>query len=721
MRGFLRTVVLISVFLATLVPLIVTDSLIFPYLTGKTLFFRAIVEIMLAAWIALAWHEPQFRPRWSLLSYALVLFIVCAGIATLLGTDPTRSFWGTAERMEGYITLLHVFAYAVVAASVLKDARVWAAFWKVSLWVSVLTCFIAYAQNFNPDLRVSGTFGNPIFFAGYLLVHIFVGLIIVANSQQSKTDRLIYGAIVLVNGIFLFLTASRGALVGLLVGLFVTLLLIIFLERKRRYLVYFATGLLTLLLTVVGTFLVFKETPFIKESLVLERLGTISFETLKEQGRYHIWLAALEGFTERPVLGWGPENYRQVYNKFYPPEHTFDAMWFDRAHNTFLEWLVAGGIAGLVAYVGLFFSAFILTLKRTRDRLSAVSSSLVCGLLTAYLIHSFFAFDTVTSYVLIFSVLAYVHALSVAAPEPRKHARSQVRPHSTKDYFAYAAISVTLVFVMLEVNVRPFQAIQTAHASMSMLEQDAARSRLVFEGIDSTALKRQKDLTLHVSRHVLHQIEAGGLPEREREAWIATVEESLRERLAVDPEDPEALYYLGMFLREAGRLEESNTALEMALQQSPNRQAFMLEIAINKVALGSFDEAFTLAEDAFHLDESYGRARVIFAVVALYRNNARLAQELLREVETWETDDPLLVKAIIATGHTEFLIPIYERRAYLDPQNLQLLVALAAAHFDEGNSTRAIGLLEQAIQANPSFEQQGRDFIRQIRNGVRPQ
>ena len=53
----LRWVVIGGVFALPFIVLIVSSSLFFPYITGKNLYFRGIVEVITGAWLALALSE----------------------------------------------------------------------------------------------------------------------------------------------------------------------------------------------------------------------------------------------------------------------------------------------------------------------------------------------------------------------------------------------------------------------------------------------------------------------------------------------------------------------------------------------------------------------------------------------------------------------------------------------------------------------------------------
>src|SRR3989344_7787760 len=94
--------------LLLLTPLVVTNSLFFPFITGKNFFFRIIVEVIFGFYVALAILNRDFRPKKSPLLLVLTLFFAVVTLAALFGVDPYHSFWSNFERMEGLITHLHL-------------------------------------------------------------------------------------------------------------------------------------------------------------------------------------------------------------------------------------------------------------------------------------------------------------------------------------------------------------------------------------------------------------------------------------------------------------------------------------------------------------------------------------------------------------------------------------------------------------------------------------
>src|SRR5262245_50637598 len=114
----LRWIVIGGVFLLPFVPFLVTQSLFFPYITGKNFAFRVIVEVIFSAWFALALVYPHYRPRRSWILTSFAIFVGAIAVADAQGVNVFKSFWSNFERMDGWVTLAHLLAYLIVVASV---------------------------------------------------------------------------------------------------------------------------------------------------------------------------------------------------------------------------------------------------------------------------------------------------------------------------------------------------------------------------------------------------------------------------------------------------------------------------------------------------------------------------------------------------------------------------------------------------------------------------
>src|SRR5262249_52926761 len=101
---WLRTGLVIGLFCLFVTPLVITNSLFFPFISGKAFFFRILVELLFGAWLVLICLDRNYRPRRSLLALALGALLVVVTLATVFGQNPYHSFWSNSERMEGLIT-----------------------------------------------------------------------------------------------------------------------------------------------------------------------------------------------------------------------------------------------------------------------------------------------------------------------------------------------------------------------------------------------------------------------------------------------------------------------------------------------------------------------------------------------------------------------------------------------------------------------------------------
>ena len=89
----LRGAVYAGLFAILFIPLFVSDSLFFPFITGKNFAFRIIVEIGAALWLVLWLRESALRTKRSWLSIAIVAFLAVFCLADFFGVSPYRSFW----------------------------------------------------------------------------------------------------------------------------------------------------------------------------------------------------------------------------------------------------------------------------------------------------------------------------------------------------------------------------------------------------------------------------------------------------------------------------------------------------------------------------------------------------------------------------------------------------------------------------------------------------
>jgi len=308
-KSTLRWVAIGGIFaIPVLVPFIISSSMFFPYITGKNFTFRIITEIILSAWVLLALLDARFRPRFSWILATFTIFVVTIGIADMFGANSFKSFWSNFERMEGYIAILHLFAYFLVAGVVLNTEKMWNAFWYTTLGASVAIAFIGLKPAFAvlPDFaaipRIEATFGNPIYLAVYTLFHIFIALILMEKWRGTHWHQVILGLIALLHGVAMVLSLTRGTVLGFLGGAFVTTTLIALYERERKVLRWGSIAVLAVVVALIGTGYAIKDTEFGRTTPVVARFTQIELDSGTVKARFMNWGTAWEGVKERSIL-----------------------------------------------------------------------------------------------------------------------------------------------------------------------------------------------------------------------------------------------------------------------------------------------------------------------------------------------------------------------------------------------------------------------------------
>ena len=317
-QTYLRWGALSALFVALFVPFIVAvggfwPNLFFPYITGKNFAFRILVEFALLCYVLLAMREPKYRPRASNIMWAVVAFAVWMAVATFFSVDPIKSFWSNFERMEGYVGLLHLFAWFVVAGAMLSADKLWNAFLNTSIFAAsvqggwALMQVMGYATiSTQSGARADTTFGNATYLAVYLLINFFLTLYMLARTKDSRnkpTLQTLYSIALVLQLFGIFFTETRGAILGLGVGIIVAALYLLFFERGKesRILRHIALCSLTAVVVFSGLIYAVRDTAFVKEVPALRRLASISLtETTVTSRLRYIWPMAVQGALERP-------------------------------------------------------------------------------------------------------------------------------------------------------------------------------------------------------------------------------------------------------------------------------------------------------------------------------------------------------------------------------------------------------------------------------------
>lgn len=371
--------------LLLLTPLVVTTETVFPFVVGKAVYARSLIEIVFALWVVLALTTPAYRPPRSRLLLFLGLGMVVSLAAAAFGVSPHRSFWSNYERMGGVIDMAHWFALALVLAAVVRSPHEWRVLINWNLAVALVVALLVVASSL--DIRVpfygelverdyprrAASLGNSSYQGAYIWVHMIVALGLLVRSFAAGVRQPGRGAAVLRLGQRLFwlatvglafwafnMSGSYGALTGLVAALggICVIYAVLGQAGEVRRLARVGTGALVATVVALGVlFFSVTDNAEIYYNAVMERLLQMDLEDPSVQSRLLSWQTGLQAFAERPLFGWGPDNYAVAFGRF-AGEAGAALQIHDRAHNEFIERAATEGILGLVAYAALWIATF---------------------------------------------------------------------------------------------------------------------------------------------------------------------------------------------------------------------------------------------------------------------------------------------------------------------------------------------------------------------------
>lgn len=419
-------------------PALVAPDTFFPFTGIKLYWFRMCVSGALITFLLWAGFQASARELHDQLKRAfsspvvlsVTAFAAVFLLAVIFARDPAVAFWSDFERGEGGFQMLYYYAFFLLLVLAARSIREW----QMLLAVAVVAAFAALGYGmitalgvggeigryfFGPSgwegilaERFSGSLGNPALAGSYLLLSLFFAGFLIFGADVSGLRRTALSAAAFLFFVFLILTQTRGAFLGLIAGIFV--FLAHYAARSSAFVRRLAlVGLLALLLAAFIP-IYFQESSFIQNTPLVGRLARVSFYDRSVQTRLWAWQAAYEGWKERPVFGWGPENFSEVFDRHFDIRHFTPGeggdTWYDRAHNVLFDYLAETGAAGLLAYLGMF-GTFYWQLWRRRallaSRLSAGQQSLLAAFPVAYLAQGMVLFDILPVFLLFFFFLAF--------------------------------------------------------------------------------------------------------------------------------------------------------------------------------------------------------------------------------------------------------------------------------------------------------------------------
>ncbi|MDP2593323.1 MAG: O-antigen ligase family protein [bacterium] len=718
----------------------------------------ALLAFAAAVGLATIFSENPYKSFWSnfermegFISIAhFVAYFIVAG--SVLKTEKTWNwFWHTSVGVSIFIALFSLFQYsgaiAINQGGVRVDATfgnaiylagymIFTIFLLALLWrrnsaggdrrfilgsISVGSLFFVlfYLYHYSFNIGQGGIGGTALFFSALLAL----GLSLFGLFGKKKISNIfwhsIFAVLIVLDAVIVLLTATRGALLGLLAGVGLTGLLFTVgaLRSRERSQKIAGLAIIATSILLVGAFFLAKDSEYVKEHKVFGRIVSISWKNEDALTRFRIWDIAFQGIKERPILGWGPESFNFVFNKYYNPELYGREQWFDRTHNIFFDWFVMAGLVGILAYLSVYFGLFSILWRAPSAKNIFVRSDkvIITGLVGANFVHLLFAFDNVISYFTFFSLLAYVHSQTLGGEVEKKAV--YFKGSKIIKYVAPMVV-LTLLSGLYWLNVRPVVAGNLLIKALRRHEEGVTKNLEYF--------KKALDLNTFANSEILEQLSqvseqvarADALDSQTKKAFYDTATTELKKHIEKVPNDIRYLLFNASMLSAFGNREEALVYFERAREISPRKQPILFEMGALYINLGNPQEGLEYFKEAYESEPSIFDSKLTYAVGAIYAGENQLADNLLISAFGHVLpEEERIILAYFNTGRYDRVIEIRENQIKKSPANGNLRLLVAGAYLQNGDVSKAIEAIQRAIALDLSLKEEGEFYLREIEKG----
>jgi len=701
----LRNIVVAGIFASILIPFISFSSLYFPFITSKAYVFRALIEVVFGVWAILAIFDKNYRPKKSLILWSFVGFLVLLFISNLKGLNPRYSFWSNFERMEGYVTLVHVFLYFIVVSSVFNTQKIWNTFLHYIIGTTFIHAFYSFLQasgkanaSMSAD-RIDGTFGNSIYLAGFMLLSLFITIYLWMQNGNKGPLKYFYGSAILFQIITIFLSGTRGAVLGLIAGVFIALVSYAFLETNKKFIRYGLIGFVVAVTLFMSVVFGMKDSSFVQNTTILKRMSEISLQSGTVQARLINWGIAWSAIKERPLLGYGQGNYSEIFDQNYDVRLWSQENWFDRSHSLIFDWLVAGGFLGFIAYVSIFIFA-IYYLWRYSDKFSNAEKAALTAFFVGYFVHTAFVFDNITSYMLLFIVFALIHSRL----DFKFNVCEKIKlPKIASNILVIIVVLVT-PYSVWAVNTDSYIQNRELISAMKISSVDDIEDSLQhFQKALNKNSFGQQEVLLQFLSYAVRVNESDTIPDQIKNNFYQTALTEAQKYINDNSDDVRTLLVAGQYFAQVGNYDLANQYLDKMILLAPKKQ-FLYQPKIEVLFVtGKTKEAKDLLNYAYEINSENDSFWEYYIRTLSRADEIDLYRELFEKA--------------FAEGRGYRVVNLSANNLKNNPENINAYVTLAVSHYRNGETEIAIEIINEAISKFPSAKKQLEDVMKKINAG----
>jgi len=737
---------------------------------GKTIVFRIIISILLFFFV---WQilykkiniediKAEINGR-SKIIYALICLFGIYMLSTFFSVNINNTLWGDPFRAGGFVNFSFYIIFSILAFLVIRQND-WKKIWSFSIFIGVLVSLVAIFQQFGLfktflisfKVRPGSTIGNPILLGVYLLLLTFLSLSLGIESKKWTKKIFYFFAFFFFIFVSLFIAQTRAVFAGLSVGLIWFLVAYPAKSKSFRLLIG-----VTLIIVVLG---MYSLSAYLQKNLeIYQKMPSIIrygldrtlsvFEGIKmEEDRLSAWKLSAKALMERPILGYGMENFSIAFDKFYDPslpKMGWDPSggiteWWDRAHNIIFDISVTAGIPALLIYFAILALLFWqLQETKKRQTKSALSCHAIQATLIGYFVANLFSFDSFSSYIVFFLLIAY--SLHLTSSSYYQNFGERTNPNQIKKQefsnnkllaklyprrqIIMAGLAIILALFIFSFNLKPLLVNKDLNLAIAYSEMGKCNKTL--ELVDKYSSTQKTIIDNYLRIHYVELIQACTPNSQEPIKLAQKAISLLKKNVESNPKDDRnwllLAEYTNILIEEKNKetdnvfvstpemeqlKKEANEYFTKAVDLSPKRQEFYKEWLKTGIITDDYEAAKERAQKCIDLNPNYPVCYWLMGITEGYLGNyeklnyfANIAKEKGYDTESEEAL-PVLLNMYIRIGDYQGLAKVYPKLIAITKdvqQKAQLHSSLAFVYKELGQIENARKEALKILELIPFF------------------
>jgi putative inorganic carbon (HCO3(-)) transporter len=636
-------IILISIFL--IVPLAFSTRFDNPFQLVKASVFHILLLLALPFCVYAHFASPRqpFRMNGIILSAAL--------FTTVYAVSTVHSFY-KALSTEKFLELLSMMVFFfVMMRFVARDHLVICL--RMTAIAAFLTSLYALLQHAGIDFpsiswsepmmvrtRAIGSFGNPTFLAGYLVVAMPLVLYLLLTDTGDSLKGLLNGksTCILLKVIFYIITwsAAFAALVlsltrGAWLAFAISHLFMLFLGFRKIWPGYRDKILAVALIMVFCLGICLLQKAVKPGNTVVGRFMTLADKKDIHTDRLFLWKIGIRVFLDNMAMGTGPGTFPYVFMKYRemePLDNRGRVALPEACHNHFIEIALSSGLMAVILYLVIVGSAFHASFRLARaPGVPGLTAVLLMSSGVAYLVHNTFLYPTISTDLLWWFILAFFSSKMQQNGEEEGPGPA-LRPFA----------SVTVVLVSIMILILFFMNMRVAVANHYVCEgkkyEDGGKWEQSLSAFNNAVIYDPCNYRYHLYRGKMlenfsRQIQS--IPP----SVVDEVVRSYQNAIALNPFDPYSLADLGRFLGylsdrgDSSRTAESVRCYEKAIAIDQYNPMFYGDLGNVYAGAGNIDMAMHYYRRSLQVYPASALVYVNMATLLIQRKDREGARKYL--------------------------------------------------------------------------------------------